>query len=391
MQNLSKGLVASSKKYFNLTFSSTPISFKPRVKFATVNKPAGMYIYDIDADGKPDMLLANSVDQKISIYRNTTVSGSITSKSFAPKVDIAVDGAPLAITAGDIDGDGKPEILVANNSGKKIAVYGNNNSPGTINSSSFSLKFNIPFNTYPLDIKLADLNRDGKLDLLVTEQQNDHYFYNAYLNRSEGIPTAGSFVSTIIVNYSSRQATWAADVDDDNKPDFINVAYNDMINVGKNNFEIGSYYNQFTGNFFLAGTEPQSICTGDLDGDGKPELIVANKAGNNISVLRNTITNNSIDYYAFAPKIDIPTLANPKRVTVGDVNGDGKPDIVVTFFDSNKVMVYYNAATAGNITAGSFVEKKQLDGGSDADNISIGDIDGDGRADLAFTNYGSNT
>ncbi|RCH55293.1 hypothetical protein DJ568_08910 [Mucilaginibacter hurinus] len=391
VQNLSKGLAAYYQRYFNLTFDSDQLNFKPRATVATSGKPYAMCIFDADVDSKPDMIVASPGANKILVFHNKAVSGEIAASSFSKAIEITAAGGPVAIAAGDLDGDGKPELVVANSTDKTIGVYGNSSSPGSIDNTSFSHKFNIPLLNSPLDIKLADFDGDGKLDIYFNDQSNGYYASSVYLNRFTGALAANSFIRSSISTYGSRQANWIADLNVDGKPDFVTIDNSGRLYVIQNNFVNGAYYNQANGNAFNAGVEPQSISAGDLDGDGKPELIVANKGSNTVSVLRNTVYSNNINYEAFAAKVDISTLANPKQVSVGDVNGDGKPDIVVTFFGTSKIMVYYNAATRGNITSGSFTQKKELDGGNDADNINIGDIDGDGRADLAVTNLESHT
>ncbi len=106
---------------------------------------------------------------------------------------------------------------------------------------------------------------------------------------------------------------------------------------------------------FTTGTDPYGIAIGDIDGDGKPDLVVANYSSNTVSVFRNTSTSGSITTGSFAAKVDFTTGTDPYGVAIGDI--EGKPDLVVTNSGSNTVSIYRNTSTSGSITAGSFAAK----------------------------------
>ena len=74
---------------------------------------------------------------------------------------------------------------------------------------------------------------------------------------------------------------------------------------------------------FGTGSNPHSVAIGDLNGDGKPDLAVANSASNTVSVLLGNGDG------TFGAKTDFATGVDPRSVAIGDVNGDGKPDLAV--------------------------------------------------------------
>ena len=92
---------------------------------------------------------------------------------------------------------------------------------------------------------------------------------------------------------------------------------------------------------FTTGTHPYSVSIGDIDGDGKPDLAVANYSSNTVSVFRNTSTSGTM---SFAAKVDFTTGTTPHSVSIGDIDGDGKPDLAVANQDSNTVSVFRNTS-----------------------------------------------
>ncbi|MCU0375987.1 MAG: FG-GAP-like repeat-containing protein, partial [Chitinophagaceae bacterium] len=343
--NTGTGLTGFSKSNFTPIYqpakaSLTSSDFLARVDFAAGQETFNVATGDIDGDGKVDVVVANISANTISVYRNTAASGSIGSGSFAAKVDFATAVRPRAIAIGDLNGDGKPELAVANNNSSSVSVFPNISTPGTITSASFAAKidYTTGFNSNPSFIALGDLDGDGKPDLATANSVSNNV--SVLRNSSAG----GVLNST---SFSSK-------VD------------------------------------FAAGTTPTSIAIGDLDGDGKADLVSANFSSNNISVLRNTATSGSISASSFAAAVNFATASNPYAVAMGDLDGDGKLDLAVANHSSNSVSFYRNTAASGSISSGSFTSKFDLAAGNTPTSVAIGDLNGDGKADVALANSASN-
>jgi hypothetical protein len=242
------GNTAYSNAPFNITFPSTPIidatAFATRVDFPTGITPNGTAIVDIDGDSKPDMVVINNGSNTISIYKNTSVSGSVSAGSFASRVDFPTGTLPDGLAVGDIDGDGKPDIVVSNSAtSNTVSVFRNTCTPGIISAGSFAHMVEFP-----------------------------------------------------------------------------------------------------------TGMNPGSLVIGDIDSDGKPDLIVANNYSNTISVLKNTSTPGSITAGSFAARVDFNTGVGPDGLAIGDIDGDSKPDLIVSNSGSNTVSVFRNTGISGSVT-----------------------------------------
>ena len=139
---------------------------------------------------------------------------------------------------------------------------------------------------------------------------------------------------------------------------------------------------------FTTGSNPDSVSIGDLNGDGKPDMAVGNFSASTVSVLLNT-TSPGASTPSFTAKTDFITGNSPDSVSIGDFNGDGKQDLAVTN-DLSTVSVLLNTTSPGASTP-SFTAKTDFTTGSNPDSVSIGDFNGDGKPDMAVANHNSNT
>ena len=134
------------------------------------------------------------------------------------------------------------------------------------------------------------------------------------------------------------------------------------------------------------GNNPWSIAAGDIDGDGRIDLVTANtilatsgEGSSDVSVLLQTGPTPG----AFGAATAYPALYSPHGVAIGDLNGDGRPDLVGSFAQG----VFIAAQDAS--LPGSFPNIGFLAAGQSPNHVAAADIDGDGRVDLAVANHGA--
>jgi uncharacterized protein YjdB len=363
--------------YDNSNLIPDYLNFNGKVDVSSLTNPSNVAIGDIDGDGKPDVAVANGNSSgTISIFRSTSTSGTIT---FATRVDIAAGSSPTCIAIGDIDGNGKPDLVVANYLSNTVSVFRNNSFSGSI---SFAARVDFIVGPGPRSVAIGDMDGDGRPDLAICGEGPDVVY--TLRNRS----AVGTIVFDPLTNFPvgiNPTYVTIGDADGDNKPDMI-VANGGSASVSvlRNTSSIGSI--NFAAKLdFASGVFPRHIAWGDVDGDGKPDMAVANNWSNSVSVLRNT---GSIGTASFAPKVDYATDSNARSVALGDINGDGKPDMVVANTGAPTISIFRNTGSSGTI---SFVANGTKTTGSYPISVAMGDLDRDGKPDLAVVNYLSST
>ena len=384
------GLTGYSSKPFISTFTNPfgtgipPNYYKPKVDFTAGTNPRNVAVGDIDGDGKPDLVVANGNTNNISVLLNTSVSGSINASSFDPKVDFATGTFTTYVAIGDMDGDGKPDLVVVNNN--NLSVLRNTSTPGSISFAAI-VDFDLLF-VGPAFVAIGDVDGDGKPDLVSANSPSN----NVSVVRNTSTPGNISFAAKVNFATGGTPSSVAiGDVDGDGKPDLVvtnSAAGVNTVSVLRNTSTASISFAAKVD--FTTGAIPRSVAIGDLDGDGKPDLAIANNAtspaSTTISVLRNTSTTS----ISFAAKVDFTAGTAPRYVAIGDVDGDGKPDVVVANLNSNNISVLRNTSTSG-IDISSFAAKVDFATGTGPVSVAIVDLDGDGIPEIASANGNSNT
>jgi hypothetical protein len=333
------------------------VSFSPATLFTAGSRPASVAIGDFNGDGKQDLAVASIDDFKIWVLLGTGTG------SFGAATFVANGDYPTSVVVRDFNSDGKSDLAFANNRGNNISILLGN---GT---GSFGTATNLATGSSPGSIAIGDFNGDGKPDLAVTNAG----IVSIFLGKGDG-----TFLGATNFGAGSNPIKIAiGDFNGDGKQDLA-VVNAGLVYPGSGS-NVSILLGTGTGAFGLAtnfavGLFAVSVTTGDFNGDGKPDLAVANDGSNNVSILLSTGTG------SFGTATNFPA-GRATDVAIGDFNSDGKLDLAVVNEQSAGVSILLGTGT------GSFVGPTKFLSGSDlGTREAIGDFNSDGKPDIAMAN-----
>ena len=367
--------------------SGSSLSFGAAVEYFTHAGSSLVALGDLNGDGKPDLAVANYMSHSSvggaggsggtgsgtggsgTGGNPATSPGSVSvflsaAAGYGPPQYYNVSTIPVSIAAGDLNGDGKADVAIVNVQG--VSVLFNDGGGALLAPVSFAT------GSGPASVALGDLNGDGKADLAIANQgaSNGSEIVGgdvAVLLNMGG----GTFVANNYPAGTSPIAVAMADLNGDGKADLAvasGTGVSVLLNNGNGTFGAPASYG--------SGTNPFSVAAGDLNGDGKIDLAVANRTGG-ASVLLN------VGNGAFAAAVNYNYTSpnnNNWPVAIGDLNGDGRPDLVGG--------IYTDSCSAVTVlpNQGSGVFGAPLYVSAVPSSVTLGDLNGDGKLDLVVPN-----
>ena len=303
----------------------TTVTFGPSANVATGDGPASVAVGDCNGDGNPDLAVANQFDGTVSVLLGSA-GGSFTRQT----PDLAVGGFPTSVAVGDFNGGGDPDLAVANGFGYVSVLLGGS-------GASFTRQPDLAVGSGPTSVAVGDFNGDSDPDLAVANQ------FDGTVSVLLGIAGGGGFSGpTRAGNYSGSDPMSVAvgDFNGDGDPD---LAVGDM-SPGEVLVLLGSTGGSFTGpTTLIVDSGVSSVAVGDFNRDADPDLAVANFNNGRVSVLLGTAGGGG-----FSGPTNFDAGSGSPSVAVADFNRDGKPDFAVASFNSDTVAVRLNTTTVPN-------------------------------------------
>ncbi len=360
----SKTQVAGSNGTVSVLINLNRGVFGTYRQFRTGNSPRGVFAYDLNGDGAPEIATANYFGSTVSVLRNDGVGG------FSPNKEYPIGLEPYAVILADFNNDGHIDGASADEANFRIVILESDKKGGFTTERHW---FDI--GGYPFSLRAKDINHDGYIDLYTS-----NYFQNTttiMFNDGTSILDNTTFNDYFTVDLGEHMPYDALmeDMNGDGHYDLITVNRGDDLDptdtisilLNDGNFNFNDIVN------YKVGKEPTSAAIFDVNGDGILDLVSSNSRDDTVTVLIN-------DGEGVLTKLeDITVGFKPLFVNYIDYDQDGWYDIIVTNSLSNDLTFLRNMQGTG------FKHVRDYSIGSGPYMIDTADFDGDGREDIVVT------
>ncbi|MGC4022740.1 MAG: FG-GAP-like repeat-containing protein [Cyclobacteriaceae bacterium] len=348
---------------------------------------------DLDGDGWVDLIITDTGAPKIIAYRNLGASGLISPSSFSsaitlPSLSTVPGGGPTLseVLVVDVNSDGKLDVAASASgnlfSGTSfLAVYVNTSTVGNISFAS-PVFFAYPYYA-ALAMTAGDLDSDGRIDFAFTTGSAPGNVWVV-----QNLSTSGSvdFAYGVAVGTTIAHTDLAIeDLNNDSKPELI-VSIGGGIEIYQNNSTPGTI--GLIAPFSISVSSGSYISVADLDADNKPDLMWSGYGAGFIYYSQNIFSGSTFNASSFGSPVAISSkLGNPDGLTTCDINGDGKPEIIIV--GSSDVGVMQNIGSTGTLSSSSFTSPVIFQGSTSGAYLYgtgpvVADFNGDNKAEVAF-------
>jgi hypothetical protein len=348
--------------------SSTGLKWTTRIKGSNVSSPRGITAADLNADGRPELIIANRASNSVTVF-----IANATQPVFTTHQVVTSGSGARAVTAADFDDDGRVDLVTGNEYASAGTVLWNRTAGGGgTGATAFRLQA-LPDATPDSWVMggpyaIADFNRNGTPDVVV----------------GDGVVLDGT---TAVRVDAGRQLPWvlaavAGDFNEDGNPDYAqtisyHVSDDPWVDGVAIDFMIGDGTGHFTLGTSIQVSSPRGIVSADFNRDGHADVVVLDQTSSGL--FRKVFLGHGDGTFA---ESDQPTSENDYLVGMGDINGDGKTDLVVWNYAAQTVGAYLGSGT------GTFPTEKTTSTAGGLYGAHVADLNGDGRSDVVATRSG---
>ncbi len=391
IQIITSNLQLTSPQFFSPGFSGQDSLFNFVTNPLTATSGQPITLLDLNNDNKTDLVEAyNSTNSLIRLFPNTLQINSVFAQTNFTNSQLFTSASTFSkIFQLDINNDGKREIIGSNNAAKTISIYWNTSSSS---NNSFALPVVITTDSTPTSICFADMNRDGKTDIIVGASGKTYLqvFFNT--SNSLGAISFNPVSQNISIGSTLLTHLRVEDLDGDLRPEIIAALgvisnqFTAQIRVLKN---LNNQNNFSFSNILVMGlnnTNPSAIEIADLNADGRPDILATCKSSTNLYIGLNIQGQNKT--IGLVQSILTAPYNNISSLVAGELNGDGFNDLVMASENTSQKTISLLRNNANKINLNFIPASFTLPSGSfNGSKLFISDMNNDGLPDLTLETF----
>lgn len=340
--------------------------------------PGSVAVVDVNADQRPDLVVANETGNSVSVLLGDGAGGF----QEAAGSPYPAGPNPNDIAAGDFNGDAVIDLAFPNHETDHVTVLLGDGRGGFAPSPGSPVA--VQSNPHPHGLASGDFDGDGNLDLVVESFETDQL----ELLRGDGEGNLLAPGSMIAVGPTPYQKVRSGDIDLDGRPDLVttnrgNATITVLLSDGRGE------WTEASGSPFTVPESPFAVAIGNVDGEGGLDLVLAHYSGSINDPRADAVSvwlGDGEGSFRAAPGSPHAGAGAPLSVAIGDVNGDGRGDIAVANYGAGSVTLLLSSPAGLTEADGSPIAVGDRPAG-----VSLADLDGDSREDLIVANSGDDT